>query len=638
MLLYYRTISIKISPVTAIFIAIPVVFITITLFSNWETSGEGWSYWFFARVFSETGDFIANDRSPIYTLYLNAFRWLGYPNSVTVEYIFTSIFAISGITIFSSLFLPTRISIFVALLWLPYLQFAEPVVQQIALSFSLWGLFFRKTKKGQISIVLSYSSFLLAYMFRSSYIVFLFIFLVWDIYRTYINRHTFNLYRKSIQTKLNISLLIPLVAIIGMFLWFSFNQSNHPWNNPQAGTNTWFPTKDSKSLTDAHFMQAWNWRYIDTTYGTFLNHDWYFTNQELFNDADNVRSAFKENPGFIIKLALSNIKPTITTISKFTEFRYLPFLRIWDAGLFLLIVLAIWFASKGADLKIFTLSSVIIIAVSALALPGTRRHFVSLVPILILSACWYGNLASNLLYLKPSRIKDILGWAGFSIIFLSLIYYLLRSTFLPQTGFRTLYAMLVGLSLSLPLIIIWSYRPISRFKQVTQLLWSRYLIAGILIILFSSGISTWSGIFGDILSDYKTSDMDILRNQEEATSMKSSFQDIENIIADCHGIMSLESTFIAAFMDIPIKYVYDIWEIPPFGEHGKITDYDGLRPDRINCLLISDHLVRSIGKATNSQLRYDNYILPYANKLKQMGATIYEIRNYGQAVILNKES
>ena len=91
MLLYYRTISIKISPVTAIFIAIPVVLITITLFSNWETSGEGWSYWFFARVFSETGDFIANDRSPIYTLYLNAFRWLGYPNSVTVEHIFTSI-------------------------------------------------------------------------------------------------------------------------------------------------------------------------------------------------------------------------------------------------------------------------------------------------------------------------------------------------------------------------------------------------------------------------------------------------------------------------------------------------------------------------------------------------------------------
>ena len=67
----------------------------LTLFRHWEPTGETWGYWFFARVFAETGKFIIFDRSPLCVLYLNLFRWIGYPASVTLESIAT-LFLVSG--------------------------------------------------------------------------------------------------------------------------------------------------------------------------------------------------------------------------------------------------------------------------------------------------------------------------------------------------------------------------------------------------------------------------------------------------------------------------------------------------------------------------------------------------------------
>ena len=63
----------------------------LTLFRHWEPGGETFLYWFFARVFGETGTFIILGRSPLYVLYLNLFHWMGYPTSVTVEYVATTL-------------------------------------------------------------------------------------------------------------------------------------------------------------------------------------------------------------------------------------------------------------------------------------------------------------------------------------------------------------------------------------------------------------------------------------------------------------------------------------------------------------------------------------------------------------------
>ena len=88
-------------------------------------------------------------------------------------------------------------------------------------------------------------------------------------------------------------------------------------------------------------------------------------------------------------------------------------------------------------------------------------------------------------------------------------------------------------------------------------------------------------------------------------------------------------------MNVPLDRVYDVWEIPPFGQLGESV-YDGLRPDRVDCVLVSDSLTTVVGYATNCQIRYQNYVKPYVEQLQDVGARTYEIQGFGKAVILPK--
>jgi hypothetical protein len=155
----------------------------------------------------------------------------------------------------------------------------------------------------------------------------------------------------------------------------------------------------------------------------------------------------------------------------------------------------------------------------------------------------------------------------------------------------------------------------------------------ICLVIFSSAVPNWRVIAIDITDDIKSSQLRVM--QQRPYSLRASFQQIEPLIKDCRGVLSFEHTFIGAFTDMPLSKVYDIWEIPPFGNYGGSGDYyDGLRNQRIDCILVSHDLATSIGFATNSYIRYQNYILPYIKQLQNTGAKIYDIEKFGQVVIL----
>ena len=108
-----------------------------------------------------------------------------------------------------------------------------------------------------------------------------------------------------------------------------------------------------------------------------------------------------------------------------------------------------------------------------------------------------------------------------------------------------------------------------------------------------------------------------------------------DISSNCKGLLSLESLFLASFVNKNINY-FSIFEIPPFG---KLNDnnnlYNGLQLNRINCVFVSKSLKYSIGGGTNIQLRYENYIKPYTNILIENGAIKHVIPNFGTAFVLN---
>jgi len=119
--------------------------ILLTLFQHVEIGNDTWGYWLFARILSESGEFIIPDRSPIYIEYLQIFRWMGYPNMVTAEYIVTTMITAMILVLFLRPIMDLFHAAFVGvLLWIPYMQISEPPVQNLAFAFVRLGFILRR--------------------------------------------------------------------------------------------------------------------------------------------------------------------------------------------------------------------------------------------------------------------------------------------------------------------------------------------------------------------------------------------------------------------------------------------------------------------------------------------------------------
>ena len=157
----------------------------------------------------------------------------------------------------------------------------------------------------------------------------------------------------------------------------------------------------------------------------------------------------------------------------------------------------------------------------------------------------------------------------------------------------------------------------------------------ILFLLFSSGLKSWAVNTENIITDFSEGKLRVLENR--MTSYKAKIEILKPFIQNCNGVMSLEYLFLGAYSEMPIENIYDVWEIPPFGDLDH-SHYRGLNSKRVDCLLISKTLSTETGKGTNFQIRYDNYIKPYADRLMQYGAKQFIIEGYGEIIKLEKAS
>lgn len=316
--------------------------------------------------------------------------------------------------------------------------------------------------------------------------------------------------------------------------------------------------------------------YILEKYGTFEGKDFYFTNQELFGGASTVVGAIRANSKFIARQIRSNIERTVGMVPALTELRKL-FPHPYLAPLFLVAILYGAFrAGKDELMRLFVVGNLLLVGAAVLAMPK-QRYMVPLIPVFILSASWYGRQLGNIVAMKSRTSTD----------------------------------------------------PLHKVQQSLSL-----LIVFLVLAVFSHGATNWASLTNDMATDLQRREFRMLEKRTPP-SMKASFDALNPLVQDCKGVLSLESTFVGAFMDVSLDKVYDVWEIPPFGRLGH-SGYKGLTPDRIDCLLISHELATGVGFATNFQIRYQNYIRPYARQLQAMGAATYDIPRFGQAVILHR--
>ena len=539
-----------------IFLAILVIFaVIITLFQHFEPSNETWGYWEFAKILANSGKFIIIERSPLYTIYLLFFRPFGYPLNLTVEYIVTSLITIFCLSWFLSKYTFKSLAISASILWLPYMQVSEPPVQKFGLAFFCLSLLARPKS-------LSYALLILAYLFRPVYIIPVIFYLFFDL--KIVLNHVIS--KKRLATKPKPKTDWPLFIVVLLFLIFSLNQSAHKWNNIFFATTKWFPQNPAKE----EIIQNYNWSYIAEKYGTFVGHDFYQTNQEIFGNASNTLEAIRYNPGFVIHTALKFLDESIPMMAKMTIPYYFNFPSLIILGFILFGAL---YKTKNQSLQIFVLGNLAITFLSIIFLPQYRYLIFSVFPVFIAGAIGWGKIFKNYL---ARYIATLFLLLLFSPAFMGVNYY----------------------------------------NRV-------YL--------------DWKEVIKNFIYDAKIHDLKILetRSDNYVSSMKESYNTLYPLIKNCRGIMSLEYNFLAAFTDISFDKIYDVWEIPPFGNLGDKA-YNGLNPDRVACLLMSRELMLYEGFATNHQIRYQNYIKTYAEYLKSLGAKSYSIPSYGEVIIYSE--
>ena len=608
-----------------------VAAVALSMLNQWEMTPEAWGYWFFARVFAESGRFIVPDRSPLYTLYLNGFRWLGYPDSVTAEYLVTSLFSVISLVVLFRPYLGLGLAVFSAVLWIPFLQqVAEPPVQRIALALMCWAVVARQTKDNRFCMAVSYALLGLAYMFRPTSIVAVLVFATWDILRILKRDGLRTLFRVMLPQRRD----WPMGLVVVLLIWFATNQSPHPWNNVWAVTTRWFPN-DGRSIADAAFIQNFNVAYILRKYGSLEGKDFYFTNQELFGGARGMLEAVRANPQGVVKQVAINILNLPGAMIQLTELHLIPFVpsRIIIAVGAIAILYGAFRASRNEAMILFLAVNVIHLGITTFSYVKVRWMYPA-IPILILSAYWYGVRLNGVAKVL-SRGPKALFWSGVIGLSLLSLYLVFRIAF-TAVGPVMWSAAVIGCVIALTLIAGGRWG-----SQYTTQQWGWFLgrlAIPVMLLILSNGATSWINTISVIVGDIRGGELHVLErgylpSKEASFNMKASFTAWNPLLHECKGILALENTFIGAFATVPMERVYDIWEIPPFGQLGASV-YDGLRADRIDCVLVSDMLATEIGGGANWQIRYDSYIKPYVTQLQGMGAITYDIPRFGQAIIL----
>jgi hypothetical protein len=425
-------------------------------------------------------------------------------------------------------------------------------------------------------------------------LLFILAFIIWDIFKVVREGAWKSLYA-SIRPHLY-DLLLLIVIVLPII--FTANQSSDRWNTAWFASAKYFPT-DGKSLINASFIQTYNGEYTEITYGTADAKDFYFTNPEVFNGASTAVEAIKANPEFVIKQSREHVKSLMNGTMNLTSipalwnlaarlFGFLPY-RGWIISTLLTLLIIYAAIKQSINIKewIFILACIIAVIPTVILNVAKERYLVPLIPALIVGGSWFCDVIDK--YLKAGETK-------------------LKNLFTrPKQKLEYVYTL---------------------FRMPA---WRGLIVGFVLLVLLSNGLGYWAVFGKNLVLDIKQRDIRVL---DERGGMKQSFSEIESIITNCHGVTALESTYVGAFSKLPREKVYDVWEIPPFSSLNK-SEYNGLRVERINCLLISKTLQHPSNKggATNYGIRYQNYIQPYVDELLRMGASSIEIPGYGIAVI-----
>ena len=518
--------------------------------------GDRWGAWFFAREIWETGTFQTNERNPVYSLFLALFWPLGYPLGPAVVRLFDALFLFSGVFALSRHYLGFRLSALTAIIWLPGLLWIHGIVIAHVVSALCWAFALRHGPTSRARFAYSYAFLLFAAMLRINYVPLLFLMMAYDLYRVVRAEGGVSLLSRLRPRRCD----IPIAVLIGLLVLFSVRQLDHRWNNAQYTDIQWYGPDQTSLATAALVGSFAQWIIVNKHDGDFDNHDIYFIARDDLPEAKSLFDLYKYPDVFFGQIYTN--KQIISTIMRITDLGEIMF-RAGNRIYSHILAYPVFYA-----LVLFALYRFYHHHLA----PENRRVFFELIaacavltgPILI---AWPSS--TYLYHAVPMFILSGIGLGGW-------VREKLRID-------KTFAAAAVTLAC------------IVAFSNFATRSWQ--------IGLEATEPGAWQRpyLVKEILGGH--------------------FREIEQQTKNCRGVMlTTFHTGMAAFTEKPVDTIYSIFEIPPFGRLGD-TEYDGLRPERVDCIIIDKTSVRRNGTTfTTKWSRYENYLVPYIEKLHQMGA------------------
>lgn len=549
--------------------AILFMFAILTLFFPIENGNESHGVWALARIHLQADGFAIKD--PLYVACLKLFLGLGYPTGVIVEHLILAVLTTLSMFLFLRNVMRSYFALFITLLWVPFIFLnIEGRVLIYSLDFAMLAVAARTNNYPKY---LSYFLFLLAYVFRNQALIFIIFFGAYDLVTTYRRGGLAGL--KSELTP-RLTFIPSLILLLVLFVVVPLNPSKSPkWNNHMISAVKWFPGQGEKA-PDTAFLFGQNATYLQDKYPKpeVFYKDYYFSNKKLFGDAQTIRNAFLYNPVFVIKTTMRSAFRNFA----FYLLQYTPFFEFPEllTGLPMLVK---FFAYGFTSLFFF----VIYFGAYQLvrATPGNDH-------VIFLIAAFFATLASALV------------WSS------------MRYCFLLAPGFALGFFWL-------------SSKIVSTFSR-----WN-YFVLVLLLLIFSpiDSLKAWASM----VSNIATGEMRVLESVDGQYAWKRHHNELDPLIRDCKGLISMEHMYFTAFSSLPFTRIYDIWAIPPFGSLDN-SPYTDLTEDKIDCVFISRVFAEMNAYATTTRPRLEHYILPYAARLKKEGAVTYKIGELGELIKL----
>jgi hypothetical protein len=610
-----------------------ILIITLVfLFSHQEIHGENYYYWFFTKVFLESGQFPVFDRSPLTVLYLAPFYVLDFPNNVLAESTLRILIIAVSLYLFVRLITNPIISSVAVLIWLPYILDAAPFGQNLALATVLIATWYR-IQYSEFSFCYFYALLIVAFLFRIDFIIFIGIFALYDFGQILFRQN----YLRTLSRFRLSSTIWPLLALLSLLIYFTIFQWDHPWNNAFAQPALWFPIENPKSLGQANFVLLMNNWAIESIGKLPVDYDSYFTHKELLGGHKDVANIILNNATLISSLIDKSIVDLVkgwvwmTSLPRASHFNNISIISHFSVFVFILgaaFYYCTQFKDIGNILLILVLGMLLLKAPQILGGGQSLRHYAGTVPIFIFAALAVATIINK--FIDPrQRINFVFVIAMF---FISSLYFL-DQLLATLNGIRSFpFIVLAIFALSVLGLALLRYGP--SFLRVWSIRFD-VLPSILAIFIFATPHLFWGPILKNLKNDLQNGTVRISELRYPERSPKRIIANVEPLIKKCQGILTPDALFFATFTTIAIDKFYSVFELPPFGSF-KTKEYAPMKKMKIDCVMIPPSLEEAGPNAFNMQRRYREYITPYANHLISLGAKIVNVKDYGK-IITSKE-